>query len=168
MIKQLTTISLILFVSFIILISVDVTISSPVYNYNVTIKTSGSPKFESHQGKLKMNILYQSESGTSQEDFVLTPVDVKIEPNREYQSTIASFSPMANITSIYLRWTLASPYNPIYKIKKPVVYFDSITLTHINSDSAIHMTITQSRRYCSPVSPTAIKHADGNTFYPCV
>ncbi|XP_015794346.1 uncharacterized protein LOC107370897 [Tetranychus urticae] len=141
---------------------------SQIYNYNVTVQTAGSPKFDDHDGKLKIKLLYKTETATSEEDFVLTPNAVKIEPNHHYESTIASFGSLVNISSIYLRWTLASPYNPIYKIKKPSIYFDSLSLTQINSDSSDYITTIKKRRFCPPVFPVGIKHSDGATFYPCI
>ncbi|XP_053210066.1 uncharacterized protein LOC128393858 [Panonychus citri] len=140
--------------------------SSPVYTYNVTVKTS-SAKFDDHNGKLKMSIMYRNGTKSNQEDILLTPDDINIARDRTYNSTIASFAPLANITSVYLRWTLKSPYNPKYVFSKPSIYFDPIAISYKFFDPNLHSTVIQSRRFCPPTSPVAIKHSDGANFFPC-
>ncbi|XP_015790662.1 uncharacterized protein LOC107367476 [Tetranychus urticae] len=139
-----------------------------VFNYNVTVKTSGSTKFTDHDGKLKLSVISTNGTKVSQADFVLTPNDVNLAMNRNYTSLIASFAPLNNITSVYLRWTLSSPYNPYYAIKKPSIFFDPIVFVYNYIDPRTHISSKLSRKFCPPTQPIGIKHSDGASFYPCV
>ncbi|XP_053213597.1 uncharacterized protein LOC128396966 isoform X2 [Panonychus citri] len=145
---------------------VDESSAATTFAYNVTVKTA-STKFDEQKGNLKLSILYKDGNKNPQEEFKLTQDDVTISMSRAYNSVISSFAPLGNITSIYLRWTLAAPYNPIYLISKPAIYFDPIVLSNTFTDASTHLTINQVRKFCAPTSPVAIKHSDGASFYPC-
>ncbi|XP_015790624.1 uncharacterized protein LOC107367441 [Tetranychus urticae] len=146
-----------------------ITVTAQVYNYGVTVRTA-SKKFDSHDGKLKLSITSpnsdNSKKNTAQE-FVLTPNDIKIKREKIYTATISSIAPLQNITSVYLRWTLASPYNPYYAINKPKIYFDSVTLSTATLNPYTHLASSESRKFCPTTIPIGIKHADGATFNSC-
>ncbi|XP_053212250.1 uncharacterized protein LOC128395791 [Panonychus citri] len=141
------------------------------YSYNVTIKTSSAIKFSEHKGKIKIDINYTNSAiksiSTGKEHFTLTPNDVKIAMNRNYTSQIYSFVPLANISSIDLRWTLKSPYNPIYLMSTPIIYFDPILISHNYNDPNSHLIVTLVSKYCPITTPIGIKHKSKSTFYPC-
>ncbi|XP_015790619.1 uncharacterized protein LOC107367432 [Tetranychus urticae] len=157
-----------IFLAFVLAVNLYVVIdAAQVFSYEVTVKTADK-KFDSHEGKLKLSVMSYDSKKTSQEDFVLTPTDVKIKKDRTYTAAIASFAPLNNITSVYLRWTLASPFNPYYAIKKPKIYFDSVTLTTSIVNPYTHVASSQSRKFCPEKIPIGIKHADGATFNSCI
>ncbi|XP_015788401.1 uncharacterized protein LOC107365426 [Tetranychus urticae] len=144
-----------------------ITDANQVFNYVVTIKTADN-KFSSHEGKLNLDILSSNGLTSSQEDFELTPNGVKLAKNHVYTANIASFSPLDNITSVYLGWNLVSNYNLFYKIKKPMVYFDPITIGTTYDDPNSHMSVTLNRKFCPTTLPIGIKSGKGASFHPCI
>ncbi|XP_015790621.1 uncharacterized protein LOC107367437 [Tetranychus urticae] len=144
-----------------------ITVNAQVYSYGVSVKTADK-EFGSQKGKIKLAIMSTNTVKTTQEDFVLTPNDIKIKKDRTYTATVSSIAPLNNITSVYLRWTLASPYNPYYAIKKPTIYFDSVTLSTSIVNPYTHLAVSQSCKFCPATTPIGIKHADGATFNSCI
>ncbi|XP_015790628.1 uncharacterized protein LOC107367447 [Tetranychus urticae] len=143
-----------------------ITATAQVYSYSVSVKTADK-EFSSHDGKIKISVLSSDSVKTSQEDFVLTPNDIEIKKDETYNYAIPLIAPLENITSVYLRWTLASPYNPYYAIKKPKIYFDSVTLVSTYIVPFIHQIGSKNRKFCPETIPIGIEHADGATFNPC-
>ncbi|XP_015788733.1 uncharacterized protein LOC107365691 [Tetranychus urticae] len=158
-----------IFLCFVLTLIVCVAVEAvQVYNYNVTVKTADSPNFSSHKGKLKLAVFSIDQYAKSREDYVLTPYNVKLAKSHFYTASIASFASLKNMTSVYLRWTLASPYNPYYLMKKPSIYFEPIIFNSTYIDPKTHMLVTKSRKFCPLTTPVQIKHGNGSSFYPCV
>ncbi|XP_015790732.1 uncharacterized protein LOC107367534 [Tetranychus urticae] len=153
--------------AFVLAVNICVIIdAAQVYSYEVIVKTADK-KFSSHDGKIKISVLSSDSVKTSQEAFVLTPTDVKIKQDKTYTATISSVAPLNNITCVYLRWSLASPYNPVYAVKKPVIYFDPIIVSNSVVDPNTQISVSASRKFCPATIPIAIKHADGASFDAC-
>ncbi|XP_015793896.1 uncharacterized protein LOC107370417 [Tetranychus urticae] len=138
-----------------------------VFNYDVTVHTSGSTKFSAHDGKLKLTVV--KSSGKTQEDFVLTPNDVNLTMNSKYTGQIASSVELEDIKSVYLQWTLATPYNPYFAIKKPSIYFDLIVFGYKYKAMAYrtHINMQKVQNFCPSTQPIGIEHADGASFNAC-
>ncbi|XP_015786730.1 uncharacterized protein LOC107363970 [Tetranychus urticae] len=138
-----------------------------VFNYDVTVQTSGSTQFSAHDGKLKLSVVKMG--GKTQEDFVLTPNDVNLTMNSEYTGQITSSIELEDIKSVYLQWTLATPYNPYFAIKKPSIYFDQIVFGYKYRAMTYrtHINMKKLQKFCPPTQPIGIEHADGASFNAC-
>ena len=141
-----------------------------VYGYNVTIVTSSDKdrKFDSVTGKFKIDMKGKDASGKNFSHYiVLNPDGDEIKFNRSYSFPAAAQYPIENITDVFLRWTLKSPFNPIYLINKPKVYFDRITLQANQLERGI--TTLSTRIYCGKKrKPVGIRHDEGELFETCL
>uniref|UniRef100_T1KHV4 Uncharacterized protein n=1 Tax=Tetranychus urticae TaxID=32264 RepID=T1KHV4_TETUR len=135
-----------------------------VFNYDVTVQTSGSTKFSAHDGKLKLSVVRIGEE--TSEDFVLTPRDVNLAMNSEYTGQIASSIELEDIKSVYLSWTLAKPNSPDFAIEKPSIYFDHIVFDYKYKEW-IYRGQQKLQKFCPPTQPIGIEHADGASFNAC-
>uniref|UniRef100_T1KV26 Uncharacterized protein n=1 Tax=Tetranychus urticae TaxID=32264 RepID=T1KV26_TETUR len=129
-----------------------ITATTQVYTYGMFVRTADKEFDSDVEGKLKLAIMSTNTKKTTQEDFVLTPNDIKIKKDKTYATTISSIAPLDNITS-----TLASQDNPVYSIEKPTIYFDSIILSMFTLKSY------PDYDFRPETNPIEIKHADGTT-----
>ncbi|XP_015786716.1 uncharacterized protein LOC107363948 [Tetranychus urticae] len=143
------------------------------FYYNVAVQTSGSTKFSAHEGKLKLSVVRIGEETT--EDFILTPRAVNLTMNSRYTGEIKSSIGLANIKSVYLSWTLATPNSPDFATEKPSIYFDEIVLEYWYTTSVPAVIYGYPKqieghrlqKFCPSTQPIGIEHANGASFHAC-
>ncbi|XP_053212088.1 uncharacterized protein LOC128395651 [Panonychus citri] len=159
------------FIAFVIIIStLYETCNANIYGYNVTVFTTSDKdkKFDSVTGKFKIDLKGKDSAGKNFSHYiVLNPDGDEIKFNRSYSYPAGASYPLENITDVNLRWTLKSPFNPIYLVNKPKVYFDRITIQGNQAERGIS---TQSVRiYCgSKRKAVGIKHDEAEVFVTCL
>ncbi|XP_025017741.1 uncharacterized protein LOC112539441 [Tetranychus urticae] len=113
--------------AFILAVNICTITTAQVYSYKVAVSTAYR-EFDSHEGKLKLSVMSNDTNKITREDYLLTPNDVELKRDSTYTAKISSIAPLDHITSVYLRWTLATPNNTAYATKKPTIYVNPVKL----------------------------------------
>ncbi|XP_074592928.1 uncharacterized protein LOC141848769 [Brevipalpus obovatus] len=138
------------------------------YYYNVTITTSPTAraKFDNHEGKLKIKLKgINNLQKTGSQEFTLTSTPVNIKNDATWSFPIRTEIGYEKLQEIELRWTLKSPFNPIYLVSKPKIFFEPILVSINRVDGGIKRQII--RQFCAKKIPQAIEHSEEKSFKPC-
>ncbi|XP_074592929.1 uncharacterized protein LOC141848770 [Brevipalpus obovatus] len=153
------------------LLLASLVLSSLAYNdyyYNITITTSpvSQAKFDSQEGNLKIKlrgINMQLVDGV--QDFTLTSTPVALKNGASWSFPIQTEIAFERLQAIELRWTLKSPFNPMYLVSKPKIFFEPI----LTSISYIEFGVKRQvfKQFCAERIPQAIEHSETKLFRPC-